>query len=354
MRPSVYRAAVIGCGRIADTIEDEIETAPGWQLLPFSHAGSYQRSPRTALIAAADPNPDRRSTFGQRRGVSEDHLYADYREMLDRETPDVVSVCVPTRHHAEVALHVAAHPGVKAIFLEKPIAQSLVDADRLIAAFERVAVAVNHTRTWDPHYAAIRRLIAEGAIGEVHSVMTHGREGALFGGTHLFDLLRSLLGGDPEWVSGELTPGRTFDQGARGVISFGEDVRAYVNISESDPVGFEIDVVGTEGRIRAGQTVHPELFTVDRSGKRPAWIKRVFPGIHDGRSAMLRAVENLLDAVESGAPILSTPRHARTALEIAVAFHLSDHQDGARIPLPLTAAGQTHVIQDPWGRDPTT
>ena len=353
MTEPVYRAAVVGCGRIADTIEDEIETAPGWQLLPFSHAGAYQRSPRTQLVAASDPNPERRAAFGRRRGVPPDHLYADHREMLERERPALVSVCVPTRHHASVALDVAAHPAVKAIFLEKPIAQSLADADRLIAAFRErsVSVAINHTRTWDPHYAAIRRLIAEGAIGQVHSVMTHGREGALFGGTHLFDLLRSILDRNPEWVSGELTSGRTFDPGSRGVISFGDDVRAYVNISEADPAGFEIDVVGTEGRIRAGQTLYPELHTVDRAGKRPAWIKRVFPGIHDGRSAMLRAVENLVDAVENGAPILSTPQHARTALEIGVAFHLSHAQGGARIPFPV--ADLDYTVEDPWGREPS-
>ena len=353
MTPPVYRAAIIGCGRIADTIEDEIETAPGWQLLPFSHAGAYQRSPRTQLVAAADPHPERRASLGRRRGIADEHLYADYREMLERERPDVVSVCVPTRVHAEVALAVAAQPSVRAIFLEKPIAQSLADADRLIAAFAQCshAVAVNHTRTWDPHYSAIRRLIAEGALGQVHALMCHGREGALFGGTHLFDLLRFLLDREPEWVAGELVPGRTFDPGARGVISFGGDVRAYVNIAESDPVGFEIDLVGTEGRIRAGQTTYPELYAMDRSGKRPAWIKRTFPGIHDGRSAMLRAVENLLDSLESGAPILSTPRHARTALEIGVAFHLSHHRGGARIPFPVTELDFT--IEDPWGRDPT-
>src|SRR5688500_1335256 len=108
MTESIYRAAIVGCGRIADTIEDEIETAPGWQLLPFSHAGAYLRSSRTRLVAAADPHEERRAALGRRRGVSEDHLYADYREMLERERPEVVSVCVPTRFHTEVALAVAA------------------------------------------------------------------------------------------------------------------------------------------------------------------------------------------------------------------------------------------------------
>ena len=352
----LYRAAIIGCGRIADTIEDEVVDAPGWQLLPFSHAGAYQRCPRTQLVAAADPNPDRRRTFGQRRGLTEDHLYADYHDLLAKEQPDVVSICVPTRAHPEVALDVAAGAPhrPKAIFLEKPIAQSLADADRMIDAFDHhhIAVAVNHTRTWDPHYNTIRRLIQNGAIGRPHSIMAHGREGALFGGVHLFDLIRSLLTREPEWVAGELDPGRTFDPGARGVIAFPDGIRAYVNLSESDPTGFEIDVVGTEGRLRAGQSLYPELWQIDRSGKRPTWTKRTFPGIHDGRSAMLRAVEDLLDSVETGKPPLSSAKDARANLEIAVAFHLA-HQSGARVPLPLPDTAHAYVIHDPWGRAPT-
>lgn len=355
MTDRIYRAAIIGCGRIADSIEDEVQDAPGWQLLPFSHAGAYQRCPRTELIAAADPNAERRIRLGDRRGIPHDHLYADYHDLLDKERPEVVSICVPTRAHPEVALAVAEHAtnGLKAIFLEKPIAQSLADADRMIAAFRRhnLAVAVNHTRTWDPHYAAIRRLIQDGAIGHPHSVMAHGREGALFGGTHLYDLIRSLLGREPEWVCGELDPGRTFDPGARGIIAFPDGIRAYVNQSESDPTGFEVDVVGTEGRIRAGQSLYPELWQLDRSAKRPAWVKRPFPGVHDGRSAMLRAVENLLDAVETGTPIRSSPQDARTDLEIAVAFHLSHQQNGARVPFPLSQLDYT--VEDPWGRAPS-
>jgi predicted dehydrogenase len=353
MTDRVWRAGIIGCGRIADTIEDGMEEAPGWSLLPFSHAGAYQRCERTQLVAAADPNEERRSMLGARRGVS--RLYADYREMLDREALDVVSVCVPTRVHGDIAIEVASR-GVKAIFLEKPIAQSLAEADRMIETFQRygTTVAVNHTRTWDPLYGACRRLIADGAIGQVHSIAAHGREGALFGGTHLFDLLRFLVGSEALWVSGEIEPGRTFDPGARGVIAFPNGARAYVNCSESDPTGFEVDVAGTEGRIRAGTATYPEWFQVDRSGKRPAWVRRVFPGSHDGRSGMLRAVEDLLECAEAwksgkaGRTPLSSPTDARADLEIAVAFHLAD-RSGGRVEFPVTESD--YVIQDPWGRN---
>lgn len=344
---SVYRAGIIGCGRIADAIEDELVKAPAWSLLPYSHAGAYQRCPRTQLVAAADLNPERLETFGRRRGV--ERLYADYREMLDREQLDIVSICVPTRAHAAVSLDVAQRP-VKGVYLEKPIAQSLIDADRMIAAFHArgIKIAVNHIRTWDPTYGAVRRLVAGGAIGPMRLVVAHFREGALFGGTHLYDLVRSLLDAEPEWVFGELeSAAGAFDPGARGILGFPGGVRVYVNCSE-EPLQFELDLIGTDGRIRVGNGIYPELWQVDRSGPQRMLVRRGFPGVHDGRSGMLRAVEDLIAAIETGSKLASDEMDARADLEIAVALHLS-HGTGERVRLPVTDLN--YIIEDPWGRD---
>ncbi len=346
----VYRAAIIGCGRIADTIEDEVLEAPYWSTLPFSHAGAYARCPRTRLVAAADPNEERLASIGRRRGVAA--LYRDYRELLAREAPEIVSICVPTRHHGAVALEVARHP-VRAIYLEKPIAQSLAEADRMVAAFRAagIAVAVNHVRTFDPVYGRVRRLIAEGVIGAPQTVVAHWREGALFGGSHLFDLLRFLLGAEPVWAFAELDAGSgRFDPGARGLLLFPDDVLVYLDIADGQAVGCELDIVGTEGRIRVGNSLYPEVAVVDRSGARPLLSTRPFPGVTDGRSGMLRAVEALVDAVETGSRPLSTAEDARAALEIAVALHLSA-RERRPVALPLPAEASDFVIEDPWGRD---
>ncbi|MGI8914798.1 MAG: Gfo/Idh/MocA family protein [Chloroflexota bacterium] len=345
---TVYRAGIIGCGRIADSIEDEVRDALYWSLLPYSHAGAYQRCDRTQLIAAADPNPERLASFGRRRGV--EHLYNDYQEMLAYESLDIVSICAPTRAHADIALGVAQYP-VKAIYLEKPIAQSLAEADRMLAAFQAggITVAVNHIRTYDPIYGRIRRLITEGAIGVPHAIIAHRKEGALFGGTHLFDLLRFLLDAEAEWVFGTLDAGSgRFDPGARGIIGFPAGVQAYVSGAEVSAASAELDIVGTGGRIRVGNERYPELSQLDWSRTRPALVRRGFPGVTDGRSGMLRAVTALVEAIEGGEQPASTAADARRDLEIAVAFHLS-HRREATVRLPVKET--TYVIADPWGRD---
>jgi len=344
----IYRAGIIGCGRIADSIEDEVLDAPYWSLLPYSHAGAYQRCDRTRLVAAADVNAERLAALGRRRGV--ERLYADYRAMLDREQLDVVSICTPTRTHGEVALEVARRP-VKGIYLEKPIAQNLADADRMIAAFQAagIVVAVNHVRTWDPYYDRVRRLIAKGAIGAPHAIMAHWHEGAAFGGTHLLDLLRFLLNAEAEWVFGQLDAGAgRFDPGARGTIGFPNSVQVYVSGADGHAAPAELDIVGTEGRIRIGNERYPELWQLDRSGQRPRLVQRGFPGVHDGRSGMLRAVEDLVRCIDDGGKPASAPVDARADLEIAVAFHLS-HRSGEVVRLPVVDTA--YVIEDPWGRD---
>ena len=90
-RGAPYRAALIGLGRIADTIDDE-QIGSGW-LYPFSHMGSYAEVPEVRVVGAADLYAEQRATFGARWGIASEHLYEDYHDLLERERPEIVSVC---------------------------------------------------------------------------------------------------------------------------------------------------------------------------------------------------------------------------------------------------------------------
>ncbi|MBI3972631.1 MAG: Gfo/Idh/MocA family oxidoreductase, partial [Chloroflexi bacterium] len=73
-----YKTAIIACGTIARV------HARGWLDVPGRP---------TEIAAIADTHPDARREFGDFFGVLEEHRYADYRDMLDRERPDFVDVC---------------------------------------------------------------------------------------------------------------------------------------------------------------------------------------------------------------------------------------------------------------------
>ncbi|MEA2597423.1 MAG: hypothetical protein QOF01_3892 [Thermomicrobiales bacterium] len=349
MEGTVYRVGVIGTGRIASTIQDEVETGPFAYLLPYSHAGAYAAIPKTKIVAGADPNAERRQDFAARWQVPTTGVYADYREMLAREQLDIVSVCTPTRSHAEVVAAVA-ESGVKGVFMEKPIARSLREADAMIAAFEARGIksVVNHVRTFDPYYRRVRWLIETGAIGDLHSVMVHWREGMSFGGSHLFDLLRFLIGSEVSWVYGRLDGGDgLFDQGGSGIVGFANGVEVFLDNRLGSAAPRDLDIAGSLGRIRIGDTLPPEFFTKDPQSKFGELVRRVFPGSVVGTSPMTVAVEELIRSIETGQQPGSTLRDGRANLEIAVAFHLS-HRTNAPVTLPVNDLDL--VVDDPWGR----
>jgi myo-inositol 2-dehydrogenase / D-chiro-inositol 1-dehydrogenase len=95
----------------------------------------------------------------------------DYRELLARADIDAVDVVVPNALHAEVG--VAALEAGKDVLVEKPLAPTLADCDRLIAAAARAGrvLTVGHELRLSPQWGAIKRLIDDGDLGDVRSAI---------------------------------------------------------------------------------------------------------------------------------------------------------------------------------------
>ena len=77
----IYDVAVVGCGRMGGTIDDELHRFPRFTL-PYSHGAGYAAHPRTRIVAAADPLEEKRLAFSERYGVPREHLFASSQEML--------------------------------------------------------------------------------------------------------------------------------------------------------------------------------------------------------------------------------------------------------------------------------
>ena len=159
---TTYRAAVIGLGRMGSTFDDEMSEG-GSIFLPYCHAPSYCASPHTELVAGADPHDEQCAIFGDRWGLAQDHLYSDYRQMLERENLDLVSVCTTARIRSQIVQD-CARAGVKAVWAEKPIALTLAEADAMVEACRQhgTALAINCARRWNPFFSQARDLIDKG------------------------------------------------------------------------------------------------------------------------------------------------------------------------------------------------
>ena len=158
------------------------------------------------VVAVADADAAGRAKTASRTRAPQQ--YADYREMLQKEKPDLV--CVAPRwtdaHHAMAlaALKAGAH-----VYLEKPITQTLAEADELISSAREsgLKIVVAHQMRLAPNLPALRASIDHGLIGELLEIRAHGKQDTRAGGedlivlgVHLFDLMRSFAG-DPLWCS---------------------------------------------------------------------------------------------------------------------------------------------------------
>jgi len=328
-----YRVGIIGCGSVADKIEDAARGAPGYLLFPASHASIYERHPRTTLVAAADTNPDRLAAFGKRHGITA--LYNDHREMMDRESLDIVSIATNTSSHREVTLDVARH-SVKGIFLEKPVAHALGEADEMLAATTAagISVVVNHYRTFDPYFRAAFKLIHDGQIGELEGVMATWVEGFAQGAPHLWDLLRVATGSHVAWVSCHLDEDPALlDPGGDAYLVYKSGVRVHVHAPRASATPTSITFIGGDGFVRMG-AFRPEFWRFERSGERRIPVEWPFPGRHDGKSGMYAALEELVAAMESGQRPASTLADGREALEVTIALLIAG-RSAARVPLPI-------------------
>ena len=168
--------------------------------------GIFSNRPDIETVALADPDPGGCASTAAKIGAA--RSYSDYRELLERERPNLVSVAMrhADQHHAIAlaALRAGAH-----VYCEKPFTTTPVEADELLAeAVQRgLKIAVAHTMRMMPVIVQFKQAVAEGLLGDLVELRAFGKQDMRAGGedmmvlgSHLFDLMRLFLG-DPLWCT---------------------------------------------------------------------------------------------------------------------------------------------------------
>jgi len=336
-----YRLGVIGLGRVAWLLErDELRDKP------CTHLGAWQRRDDVSLVAACDSDETRRAEFAAH--FPDVHLYTDYRQMLAEENLDLLSVCAYASERCDMVVD-AAEAGVRGIWCEKAMAGSLAEARRMEAALARndTAMVVSFMRRWAPPYYAVKRLLDEGAIGELESVNVHFSSNMLHTGTHAFDVLRLWCGevaslqawldtGDEEAAQSGYrfgAPTGFRDFGGFALLDFENAVRATVHARGKRYFRFEFELLGSRGLIRIGNT-QQELWTTAESPHFTGFTELSEVPFPESEPANIwcAAADNLIEAVEGRAESLCTATDGRQSLAIALATHLS-HFERRRVTL---------------------
>ena len=345
---STYRSALIGCSRMGAFIDNEVTP----DMRPYSHAAGYEACARTDLVACSDLRVDVMEEVGKRYDIPTDRQYTDYRELLAREKPEIVSVATQPEHRAEIVI-AAAEAGARAIYAEKAFSASLEEADRMVEACDKYKVVLNMgtNRRFHPGYDQMKAVIDSGEIGALKSLIIHQTSSLFNGASHSFDLLQRLNSDAPAaWVQAHLTNGDEVIDGdilredpiGHGMIQFQNGVTAYALNSGR---GLEVEAVCENGVVTAQGNDREWLLRApvdqDHRGRNILGLVE-FPSF-ERRASTLCLVEDLVRALDTGEPPRGGAALARSNTELIFAFVESHQRGGARVNLPLE--GSTYRLE---------
>jgi len=319
------------------------------------------------VVAVADPNDAGRAKAKQRSRAQRD--YSDYRELLAKEKPNLVSVAMrwSDPHHAicKAALEAGAH-----LYVEKPFTTALAEADELLALADKknLKIAVAHQMHLAPVIQALKQKLSDGLIGELLQLRAHGKQDSRAGGedmivlgTHLFDLMR-FFAGDPLWCTAQiLHRGREAtreDARAAGEkIGFvlGDEIEAQFSFqngvhgtftsragNRETAAHWGIEFIGSKGAARILADIAPRVFVRSQTPWSDAgtkiewspmtWEPADFKPSVDAANALM--IDDLLASIEKNRQPACSAHDATKAIEMAMAIYHAglNHQ---RVTLPL-------------------
>jgi predicted dehydrogenase len=239
------------------------------------HLQAYDDHPAVRLSAVCDLDEGRLREAGRRYGV--EALFADPADLLALDEVDAVSVVTPDFTHTEIVLE-AVQRG-KAVLVEKPLATTLEDCDRIGEALRACPVPfmVDFHNRWNPGVVRIREAVEGGETGDVRMVYFRlsdtiyvptemlswaGRSSvSWFLGSHCVDALRWMLGEEVTRVyalsDSRVLKGLGVDTAdyCLGMLEFARGARAVVENcwilprSRASVVDFKLEVVGEKGAL---------------------------------------------------------------------------------------------------------
>ena len=355
MSQNTYRAAAIG------------HTGAG----NFGHAlhTPYKEIENVEFIAVSDPNEEGREKAAAEAGAL--RSYADYRDMLEKEDLDIVSVCPRwTVEHVDMVtacIEAGCH-----VYSEKPMTATLADGDKIVetAKANGKKVAVAHQAVYLPATHAIKQMLNDGKIGTIQAIHASGKQDHRGGGedmivlgTHIFNMMRFFVG-DVAWMQAHVTAnGKEIAYGDDhkptepvGPVA-GDSINSYFAFksgasgffeSRRDQAGsgrYGMEIVGSEGIFSLRGDVANRLMVYPYPVLLPSNPDQKWEAIDldstPFSSGNELAIRDLIDAVENDRKPISAAEDAVAALEMILGAYESQ-LSGGRVAFPI--ANREHPL----------
>ena len=288
-------------------------------------------------------------------------LFTDYRQLLKEAAPELVAVATDSGSHAQVALDCIA-TGANVI-LEKPMAMSISDADRIVASarISGVKVAVCHQNRFNYAAQALYQAMRENRLGALsHAAVAirwrrdigyyrqaawrgHWKSdgGALMNQCiHGIDLLRWLIGQNVTQVFGQcrnrMHPYIEAEDLGLALLTFSDGTIATLEGSTNIyPENLEetLCLFGERGTVKLGGKAAERILHWQLEDEQPRQIEEAIDSVYGNGHVRLYA--DMLIAITQNTQPLVSAQSARDALELVLAIYKSQ-KTGKPVTLPLT------------------
>jgi UDP-N-acetylglucosamine 3-dehydrogenase len=304
---------------------------------------AVQECPSARLVVVCDVDEARREWARSQLAVP---TTSRFEETLARDDVDVVAVCLPHDLHHLVGC--AALAAGKHVLLEKPMATTVDECDRLIAAAaeKKLVVGVSHNRLFVPANIRAHELIESGAIGEpvllrqrlgVHEPYAGWRAdpkkngGGLLSdsGAHQFYLAQYLFGkivGVRSWLDVPDVEGEAF---AMIWMEFESGSRGVFEASYWGPTGMfddSLEIVGSEGVLKLGG-LEAATFGYRRETPLERYRDRVWTAdeveFMDWQRTVITSVQAFVSALDEGRPVPTSGEDGRDTVRLIHAAYES-------------------------------
>ncbi|WP_158560235.1 Gfo/Idh/MocA family protein [Paenibacillus contaminans] len=331
----MYQAAIIGLGNIG--LQFDIPR----KAMPQSHALAYMLNPDIELAAGVGVRQEQGDKLAQIAPNAK--FYTALPAMLQNHKLDIVSICTPSHVRSEVLKAVLENSEAKVIFLEKPVAVSLREAEQIAAMLDRHrnrTVLVNLSRRWSEGAAQIREAVRSGRYGKLKKVHLRYTRGIYNYGSHLFDLVRFTAGAMEQVRVLEQVP-TNLDDREDWTYSFTFRMQGGATgyaeaFDDRDFLIFEMDLYLEHGKIEMLNTGDEiRFYTTERhamlNGFRNLVMEKAETGLLSKSSNIQNAAAHIVEVLRDGAAPISSIEDGIYPMVVAEALLKSRRNGGAEV-----------------------
>ena len=298
------------------------------------HARVYSEL-RCKLVAVSDPDENRRKEIAEKFSCKH---YKDYKEMLEKEDIDAVSIAVPTRLHKDVALYCIERG--KHVLLEKPISDNINDAKKIIqvAKEKNIKLLIGHVERFNPIVQKMKELMDRNELGEITSIIAR-RVGVFPPQIQDANVIVDLAVHDIDIISYLLNkkPNEIYASGGRALVNKREDyadifmkfgkTNVLIQANWITPVKIRnLSVTGTNGYAEVNYITQEMILYKTKLKKiiddftdvvefaKPEKMKITL----EGQEPLRLEIENFIESIIENKEPLVTGEDGLSALEIAI------------------------------------